>query len=70
MFLSDDRLASLGRDAGLSLRLLPGHPVTFPDMRVEIAHTGAPVATHGTTERLLTGVHSDGVIVISVKGEE
>ena len=64
LFLSDDRLASLGRDAGLSLRLLPGHPVAFPDMRVQIAHTGASVATNWTTERLLTGVHSDKVIFI------
>ena len=59
--LSDDRLASLGRDAGLSLRLLPGHPMTFPNMRVQIAHTGASVATNWTTERLLAGVHSEDV---------
>ena len=66
--LSDDRLAGLGRDAGLSLRLLPGHPVTFPNMRVQIAHTGASVATNWTAERLLTGVHSDEVIFIIDRG--
>ena len=65
LFLSDDRLASLGRDAGLSLRLLPGHPVTFPNMRVQIAHTGASVATNWTTERLLTGVHSNKISSLS-----
>ena len=63
--LFDDRLARLGRDAGLSLRLLPGHPVTFPNMRVQIAHTGASVATNWTTERLLTGVHSDKISSLS-----
>ena len=59
--LSDERLPGLGRDAGLSLCLLPGHPVTLPNVRVQIAHTGASVATNWTTERLLAGVHSEDV---------
>ena len=59
LVLPHDGLACLGRDARLSLSLLPGHPVTLPNMSIEVAHAGASVATDRAAEGLLSSVHPD-----------
>ena len=59
LVLPHDGLACLGRDARLSLSLLPGHPVTLPNVSIEVAHAGASVATDRAAEGLLSSVHPD-----------